>query len=627
MTDLLTRTRQLADPGAAPDPGLLDALSRTADVAVAREAGRLLARADPALVLPQGRQPRRLRVAVAASFTADNLVPLLNVSLLVSGIDAEIHLIPPDQLLMQLHGRDSGLARFAPDLTLCLVHEQFFLPSRDQVGDLAGVQRHADERLALFDAAVSAFAGQTTGAVLLHTVPLPQDWLKTVIAHRSRARWGRLWRTLNLAVLELGERPGPVDVLDLEALLTGSGVQLRDERLNRFAGMAWSPAAEWLFAREAAGYARALTGRSRKCLVLDLDNTLWGGVLGDDGPANIDIGPLYPGNAYAELQRTALALRRQGVLLAVASKNDQGLVQQVFAEHPEFVLRAGDFVAIKANWAAKDGTIEQLAAELNLGLDSFVFADDSAFECGLVRRSLPGVAVVELAGDPAGHVATLLAGGHFDVLTTTETDQERTELYRAGTRRQAWRRSRSSTADYLAELGLEVTLRPADEYLLPRIVQLGGRTNQFNLIGSAHPEQRTREMAASASHAVLGFEAADRFGREGLVGALWIAKHPDHWLIENAVLSCRVFARGIEFAVLQAVADQAVAAGVSRLEADFRDSGRNGPGDHFLREAGFTGPAPGSATVTRRLALEPRPQLAPAWIVLRTEERRIASHA
>lgn len=349
---------------------------------------------------PPGRTPRPLRVAVVPSFTADNVLPLLRVGLLAAGIAPTFHLTAPDQQLMALGRPGSPLDDFAPDLTLCLAHEDVFLPRDWDPTDLAGLAAAVDERAGRYTAAVASFAGRTTGSVLLHTVPLPSAWPRTVTSHRSRAGIGRLWRELNLRLLDLAERTASVDALDLETLLADCPSRLRDERLFRFASMAWAPAVERLYAQEAAGYGRALAGLGKKCLVLDLDNTLWGGVLGDDGPENIEIGPMYPGNAYAAVQRTALALRRQGVLLAVASKNDPGLVERVLGEHPELVLRRDDFVSVHANWDAKDGSIRAIADELNIGLDSMVFLDDSPFECDLVRGSLPQVEVVRAAGTP-----------------------------------------------------------------------------------------------------------------------------------------------------------------------------------------------------------------------------------
>jgi FkbH-like protein len=615
MTGLLARVRRLREPDAEADPGLLAELAQTPDIAVAREAGRLLAGVPGRLVT--GREVRTLRVAVATSFTCDAVPPLLTIALLHAGIAAELHLTAADELLIELNDPGSGLARFAPDVTLCLLDDAMFWPAGWDVTDLGGLRGAVLDRTGVLAAALRSFTARCPGTVLLHTVPLPQTRLRSVIAYRSRAALGRIWRELNIGLLDLAEQLDGVHVMDWESLLVEHAGVVRDERLHRYAGISWSPSAQRRYAGEAARFCRSVAGLSAKCLVLDLDNTLWGGVLGDDGPENIDVGTLYPGNAYLETQRTALALRKQGVLLAISSKNDPDLVARVFAEHPGLVLRADDFTASAVNWQPKDGNIAALAAELNIGLDSVVFADDSRFECELVARSLPAVTVVHLAGDPADHAGRLLAEGHFDVLTTTETDGQRTELYRARAQRQRHLAQRpDGTGDFLRELGMSVTVRHADDYLLPRIRQLGLRTNQFTLLGPGNTPPVPHGTAGYRDRRVLGFEVTDRFGAEGVVGAVWLASDDDHWLIENFVMSCRVFSRGVEFAVLQAVVDEALAEPVTRIEASFRATPRNGPARRFLEEAGFVLSYEADGLARFALPLVPAPAPGPDWITL-----------
>ncbi|MEU6431029.1 HAD-IIIC family phosphatase [Microbispora sp. NPDC046973] len=622
MNDLLARVRRLREPGAEPDLGLLAELARTPDVAVAREAGRLLATTPVHLVTTPGRVLRPLRVAVAASFVCDAVAPLLRIALLRAGVDAELHVTPSEELLIELSGQDSALARFAPDVTLCLLDESVFWPADWDPADLPSLRGRLMERLDLLRGAVEDFSARSGKPVLVHTVPLPAARLRSVIAYRSRAALGKIWRELNSRLLDLAEETASVHIMDMEMLLADHPGRLRDTRLHHFARMAWSPSVERLYAQEAAGFCRAVAGGAAKCLVLDLDNTLWGGVLGDDGPENIEVGTLYPGNSYLEAQRTALVLRRQGVLLAISSKNDAALVGKVFAEHPGLVLREDDFAVSAVNWDPKDGNVAAIAAELNIGLDSLVFADDSRFECELVSRTHPQVTVVHLGGDPSEHAADLLAEGAFDVLATTTTDRRRTELYQARVRRRRWEaESRGTAEDYLRGLGVRVAVRQADAYTIARIQQLGLRTNQFTLLGRAHPDARTREMAESGHHRVLGFEVTDRFGSEGLVGALWVTPADDYWLIENYVMSCRVFSRGIEFAVLQVLADEARTAGAVRLEADYRPTERNGPARRFLSEAGFTAGRESEEVTRYVLPLDPPPALHPDWIIVEKEDR------
>ncbi|MBI3688919.1 MAG: HAD-IIIC family phosphatase [Actinobacteria bacterium] len=629
--NVLERIRRVRAAGAAPDPDLRDALGRVTGNAELAAAGRLLEGVPPGLITPPDRPLRPMRVGVTGTFTAESVVPMLRVLLLRGGIAPHFQLAGFDQLMVQLADPGSVLARFDPDLTLCLLHDGAVLPQSWDPAAPQALRQVLADRLGALRGALAGFTARIPGTVLLHTVPLSPAEHRAVIAHRSKAALGRVWREFNLGLLELPELLPSVQVLDLEALLVDHPGPVRDDRLYRFASMAWTPAVERHYAQEATTVARAVAGLGRKVLVLDLDNTLWGGVLGDDGPDGLEIGGGYPGNCYTELQRVALTLRQQGVLLALCSKNDPAAVEEVFARHPDLVLRPDDVVARAVNWGRKDHNLRELSRTLDLRLDSFVFADDSRFECALIRRELPDVEVLHLAGDPAGHVATLLARGHFDVLAVGDTDRERTQLYRARARRADVAASFESAADYLRDLDLRVTIRPADSATLLRVVQLERRTNQFNLAGGTRPEARTRAMAASANHLVLAFTVADRFGDEGVVGGVWVALAADGWEMENFVMSCRVFGRGIEHAVLSAVVNQAGRAGAPRLSARWRPSGRNDPVREFLDSAGFTRTEDPDGGVRYDLPLPAPASLLPDWITLEDptapEDEGVPAHA
>lgn len=605
---LLDRVQNLDDPLAA-----LTELADLGDLPALVEAGHLLAAAPPERLARAGRAPRPIRVAVTATFTAENVVPLLRVALVGAGLAPAIHLCPFDQTEGQLTDPDSELAAFGPDVTLCLLHDGAFLPAGWDPGDLPGLGAATRQRLGVLEGAVAAFLARTGGIVALHTVPLSRVEHRTMVSYQDKARLGRLWREFNGALLDLAETHPRVHVLDLETVLADHPARLRDERRHKYASMAWTTAVEQAYAGEAARLCRAAAGLASKCLVLDLDNTLWGGVVGDDGIAGIEVGPMYPGNCYTELQRRAKALRRQGVLLAIASKNEPAVVEETLATHPDLEVRAEDFAASQVTWEPKDASLRRIAADLNIDPASLVFADDSRFECDLVRASLPAVPVVRLDGDPAGHAEAVLDGGFFDVLSTTETDRDRTRMYRARVQRAGFAGTFASATDYLRGLDIRVRLRRADQFTLPRLAQLLLRTNQFTMTGRHPGEAGTREMAQSPDHLVFSVDVADRFGAEGVVGGVWVTRRPGFWLLENVVMSCRVFSRGIEHAVLQYVADAARAAGATRLDALFRPTDRNGPGAAFYRGAGFTA---GDGDGRLVLPLEPAPTLMPDWITL-----------
>ncbi|MEU5695021.1 HAD-IIIC family phosphatase [Actinosynnema sp. NPDC020468] len=600
--ELLARVRAAALPDAEPDLALPGDLVAAGEIPVLLEAGRLLERVPG----PAVGATRALKVAITGTFTAAGVAPLLRIALLRHGIAAEIRVSGFDRLVADLADPDA-LAAFAPDVVLCLLHDGWLVPEGWDPTDLDALGGHLHARVALLEGALAGYGG----TVLVHTVPLSPAEHRGVVAFDARAALGRLWREVNSELLALAERYPHVHALDLEALLVGEPVPVRDERLYRFATSAWTPAVELLYARQAANFGRAVLGKAKKVLVLDLDNTLWGGVVGDDGPEGVKVGGGYPGNCFSELQRRAVALRRQGVLLALCSKNDPDLVDRVLATHPDLDLRDEDLAAKAVNWEPKDLNLRRLAEQLNLGLDAFVFADDSAFEVGLVRGSLPGVSTVHLDGDPAEHVRKVLADGHFDVLTTTATDRERTALYRARAQRERAVSAFATPEEYLRSLDIRVAVREVDEFALPRLVQLGGRTNQFTMTGTPHTEARTRAMADSPDHLALVFEVSDRFGREGIVGGVWVAKGDRAWVVENFVMSCRVFSRGVEHTVLQHVADLAADAGAVVLAADFRATGRNGPAAAFYPAVGFT-----AVGDRHELPLVPRPRISPQWTVL-----------
>jgi FkbH-like protein len=627
MNDLLARIRTMD----SRDPGLLDDIAACRETSTADAAARLLAHVPPSLLVPPGRPVRDMTVAIVPTFTCDVLGNLLRVEMLRSGIVAEIRQSAPSPLLL---GADS-VAR--ADVILVPLDEGAVWPSGVDPTALVEVAAGVNERWERLESALRGLAARTDGTVVINTVPLPEPRHRTLIAHASKAALGRLWRELNLRILALADDVAAITVLDFEMQLTDGCGPLRDDRLHDFGGFAWTPAVERRYATEAAAVCRAATGAQAKCLVLDLDGTLWGGVAGDDGPTGIELGDLAPGRSYTRVQQAALALRRQGVLLAVCSRNDPALVRQIFDEHPGMVLRAGDIAAWAVGWSDKDEAVAGIAAQLGISLDACVFADDTGAVCAQVAAAHPQLRVVHLGGDPADHVGAILAGGWFDVSVTTAEDSVRTQRYQARRERNRDRASQTAndvtaaergaaepSADepaapdrsgYLYDLRTRVTIRDADPFTVPRVAQLAARTNQFTLTGRPHSQGRTAVMAGSSEHRVLAIEAEDRFGPEGICGAVWLTERSTDWLIENWVMSCRVLSRGIESAVLAALAAAASEAGMTELTVVHQDTGRNGLASRFLRGSGFRPLSPEDPGPEHTLRIDRAPH-APEWIVV-----------
>ncbi|MDS1270912.1 HAD-IIIC family phosphatase [Lipingzhangella sp. LS1_29] len=426
-----------------------------------------------------------------------------------------------------------------------------------------------------------------SGVLVLTTVALPTRISRQLVDHRSRARLGRAWREFNSTLLGLGVDLDRCVVIDLDTHLTDA-VALDDARLRTYAKVGLSEPLLQRVAEEAAGVAGTLRGRVRKCLVVDLDGTLWDGILGDDGVDGVHAGGSGRGAAFAEFQKVIAQLGSQGVMLAVCSKNEEEQVRQALCGRPAVALGEEDFVAIAANWSPKDLNIVTLTQSLNIGTDSLVFVDDSAFEVGLVRRALPDVGVVELDDEPALHPERLLAGDWFTTLRLTEEDRSRAERYRAEARRTTFRAEFSSHQDYLAELDLEVgVFRPGTEDMA-RIAQMTQRTNQFNLTTIRMDTAQVAEYDGGADTAVWGIHSADRFGDHGIVGVLFLRTPGDGFVVvENALLSCRVFARGIEDAVLACLLRQAVAEGGRVAVGLYRPTRKNHGFADFYPRHGF----------------------------------------
>lgn len=333
----------------------------------------------------------------------------------------------------------------------------------------------------------------------------------------------------------------------------------------------------------------AMRGKSRRCLVLDLDNTLWGGVIGDDGLEGIVLGQGDPqGEAFLAVQSAALALRERGIVLAVSSKNNDEIARLPFRKHPEMLLRENHLAVFQANWNDKATNIRAIADELSLGLDSLVFLDDNPAERRLVRDMLPEVAVPELAGDPAYYVRTLLAAGYFEAVAFSPEDQKRADFYQDNARRVALQRAAGDLDAYLETLGMTITFQPFDDIGRARIAQLINKSNQFNLTTRRYSEAQVGEMEADPNCFTLQVRLVDTFGDNGMISVIICRRDADAWLVDTWLMSCRVLGRRVEQAVLQELVSHARKLGIARIVGTYRPTERNRLVEDHYAKLGFT---------------------------------------
>ena len=378
-------------------------------------------------------------------------------------------------------------------------------------------------------------------------------------------------------------------VLDVATIAATVGVDAwNDSRRWYLARLPFSPDFLPLYADHVARLIGAVYGKSRKCLVLDLDNTIWGGVVGDEGLANIVLANGDPtGEAFLELQRAVLGLHSRGVTLAVCSKNDGAVARAAFREHPEMLLKEAHIAVFQANWEDKVRNLNAIAETLKLGLEALVFLDDNPVERQLVRQELPAVAVPELPEDPALFARTLLSAGYFESIHFTDEDRNRNEQYRADGLRVSLAARAINLENYLRSLEMRIDFRAFSPVDRQRIVQLVNKTNQFNVTTRRYTEAQIKSYEEDPNVMTLQVRLTDRFGDNGMISVIICRMQGQEWDIDTWLMSCRVLKRKVEYAVLNKLVKEARRRGISALVGSYIPTNRNGLVRELFADLGF----------------------------------------
>lgn len=320
----------------------------------------------------------------------------------------------------------------------------------------------------------------------------------------------------------------------------------------------------------------AMSGRLKKCVVLDLDNTLWGGVIGDDGMGGIEIGELGKGHVFANLQRWLKQLKDYGIILAVCSKNEENIAKEPFENHEEMVLRLSDISLFVANWDDKASNIKMIQESLNIGMDSIIFLDDNPFERNLVKEMHPDIEVPDLPEDPALWLAFLQRMNYFDTISYTGAGSDRTKLYQAEFERKKLEQSYETIDDYLQSLMMEGTAKAFEPIMYPRIAQLTQRTNQFNLRTVRYTEDEIQQIAENDDYITLAYTLKDKFGGHGLVAVVIMRKISNAELfVDTWLMSCRVLKRGMEEFVINRMVRTAREMGFKMISSEYISTPKN----------------------------------------------------
>jgi FkbH-like protein len=332
----------------------------------------------------------------------------------------------------------------------------------------------------------------------------------------------------------------------------------------------------------------AMKGRLKKCIILDLDNTVWGGIIGDDGIENIQIGSLGIGKAFTEFQHWVKKLRNRGIIVAVCSKNTDSVAREPFEKHPDMVLRLEDIAVFRANWDNKADNIRYIQSILNIGFDSMVFLDDNPFERNIVRENVPGIFVPELPEDPADYLEYLYSLNLFETTAVSGEDGERTRLYQIEAQRVSVQQSFANEEDFLKSLDMRSLVEPFNKFNTPRVAQLSQRSNQYNLRTVRYSEGEIGQMATDESYQTFAFTLEDKFADNGLICVIVLQKeNNDTLFIESWFMSCRVLKRGMENFVLNTVVEAAKQQGFTHLKGEHIPTSKNEMVRDHYQDLGF----------------------------------------
>ena len=320
----------------------------------------------------------------------------------------------------------------------------------------------------------------------------------------------------------------------------------------------------------------AMNGRMNKCIILDLDNTTWGGIIGDDGIENIQVGTLGIGKAFTELQYWVKSLQQRGIIIAVCSKNTESVAKEPFEKHPDMVLRLDDIAVFVANWENKADNIRQIQSILNIGFDSMVFLDDNPFERNIVRDNIPGICVPELPPDPAEYLQYLYSLNLFETISVSNEDAERTKLYQTESKRVIQQQKFTNEDDFLKDLNMLSIVEPFNKFNTPRVAQLSQRSNQFNLRTVRYTDSDIEALATADDFHTFSFTLEDKFGDNGLICVIILKKENDSTLfIDTWFMSCRVLKRGMEHFVLNTIVNFAIDNGFSIVKGEYIPTAKN----------------------------------------------------
>ena len=542
-------------------------------------------------IIKSEKHNKKIRVAFIGSSTLNGFEETMQVQCNEEKINCITYNSPYNQFNQEILNENSNLYKFKPDIIFLLIDNRTILENLfyfTNIDSKIEYKKFLEEKFNQLSNLINIITKKTKSKIIIMNFVIPT--YSSLGIFESKIEYGvkEIILDLNKKLKEFSRNKDSCYIYDFNSFVTKFGEKnILDYKKMNYGDIQIDFNLIPYLIYEFLGYVKPILGLNKKCIVLDLDNTLWGNIVGEDGFEGIKIGPYPEGRSFIEFQKVIKSLSENGIILAINSKNNQKDAMKVINEHPYMVLRKNDFSCIKINWNDKISNMKEIAKELNIGLDSIVFFDDDPVNRELIKMSIPEINTIELPKDPSNYAQILRSLNDFNVLKITQDDTKRRIMYEQEQNRQKLESSTENLNEYLKKLNIKIKIKLDDKFSIARISQLILKTNQFNLTTKRYQEEEIKQFVDDQTIIVGCAEVEDKFGESGITNVFIIKKNSKEWVIDTFLLSCRIMGRGIEEAILGKILEIAKDKGIERIKANFILTEKNQPTKNFLKNYGF----------------------------------------
>jgi len=542
------------------------------------------------IIKPENHQ-KKIRIAFVGSFSLNGFEETIQVQCNDEKINCITYNSPYNQFTQEILNENSNLYKFKPDIIFLLIDNRIILENSFYFSNINSEnknKKYVDEKINEIKNLIEVFTQKSQSKIIIANFVIPT--YTPLGIYESKIEYGikEIILDLNKKLKELSRNIDLCYVYDFNSFVTKFGEKnILDYKKMNYGDIKINFDIIPHLIYDFLGYVKPILGSNKKCLVLDLDNTLWGNIIGEDGIEGIKIGPYPEGRSFVEFQKVIKALSENGIILAINSKNNQKDAMKAINEHPHMILREKDFSCIKINWNDKISNMREIAKDLNIGLDSIVFFDDDPINRELLRMGIPEVNTIELPKDPSSYAQILRNLNDFNILKITKDDVQRKIMYAQEQNRQKLESSTENLNEYLKKLDIKIKIKLDNEFSISRISQLILKTNQFNLTTKRYQEEEIKEFVEDKTMIVGCSEVDDKFGENGITNVFIIKTKPNEWIIDTFLLSCRIMGRGIEEGIIGKILEIAKNKGIKKITATFIPTEKNKPAENFLKNYGF----------------------------------------